>query len=472
MLTRMKNRFWLFAAFSLAGMVLVAAHITGCGGGTVSTSGDGSTRTLVSGLVQLQDGMPFGGANVIVKETGDGAIANQDGQFEFESNLDIAAVSFLVQKDAFEASTDVQTIVPQPSFLVVAIEVDQMRKEARVVSSHVQPRPTPTPHLDRTPGLIPGRPDRGPEVTPTPRMETPVASATSTPEIPDTTPENPNLPPLDVSPTPQPPLDASPTPQPPQSPERDPTFPFPLFPSYGGVVWLFSDLDLTGSTVFSEMFPAGMALQQNTAISWLGTFEVLREHSSENLFIDTSYGRFRIQLSSISSRATFFEIPCVLTPRLSDPGFGSVPIGITCFEEISYVYPRELPRPHVVDASPPPAPGFEAQRPFSPQPPYNGNFVRGFVSTDDSGVIVSQVRLSGGVWGGGYNPYGDYFDISMPRGGANFTVVVQSNFGTATLDLTGFTSMRTIIGLDLVLRRQGASGAVVLEARRVTTKTF
>ncbi len=146
--------------------------LASCGGGTVSSSGDGGTRTKVIGQIVSQTGVPIEGVRITVLETGEFADSNARGFFEIFTEIEGGETTFLLNVEMTEIQVKLLEVPAQPAELTVTLRVDSEKNTAAVVESKVKPRKTPTPTPSRKPR---------PNATATPPIPTPTPRPAPTP---------------------------------------------------------------------------------------------------------------------------------------------------------------------------------------------------------------------------------------------------------------------------------------------------
>ncbi|MBX7136540.1 MAG: carboxypeptidase-like regulatory domain-containing protein [Oligoflexia bacterium] len=146
------KRALIFGKFALRVLLVVFLlhSLVGCGGGTVSTEGLGSTR--FEGEVKSLDGASLAGIEVRIQESGAAALTDSEGQFTIETELPGDSATLLISGDNFSSSATIEQIPTGAPVVSLEIEVDPLNGNVSVsvldISASV---PTPVPAPPSTP---------------------------------------------------------------------------------------------------------------------------------------------------------------------------------------------------------------------------------------------------------------------------------------------------------------------------------
>jgi len=163
-------------------LVLLVAFLflSGCGGGTTGTGGTGSDE--FAGRIVSISGKPIVSANVVIEETGDSTVSDNNGDFRIEtSTVTPKQATLLVETASAHGSVVVDQLPDGPAIIEVSLQLDEKQNSLAVTSKKIRPKKKPTPKPTAVPSALP----TPPSVTPTPDstseptpIETPTPSAT------------------------------------------------------------------------------------------------------------------------------------------------------------------------------------------------------------------------------------------------------------------------------------------------------
>ena len=105
-----------FTALSL----LITVLIIGCGGGTTGTGSTGASD--FRGRIALDNGTPLSGVEVTVSETGESAVTDENGQFQFEASFTGAEVNLFLETSGLQGTLNLGEI-PNDSIVDVDIVI-------------------------------------------------------------------------------------------------------------------------------------------------------------------------------------------------------------------------------------------------------------------------------------------------------------------------------------------------------------
>ena len=108
----------IFRSITLA--LLVSVLLLGCGGGTTGTGSTGASD--FRGRIALDNGTPLSGVEVTVSETGESAITDENGNFQFEATFTGAEVNLFLETSGLQGTLNLGEI-PDNSIVEVDIVV-------------------------------------------------------------------------------------------------------------------------------------------------------------------------------------------------------------------------------------------------------------------------------------------------------------------------------------------------------------
>lgn len=145
--------------------------LSSCGGGT---SGTGGTGSEFRGVIISSKETPIENAIVTLEESGDFAITDQNGAWQFETDYDDTSATFTIQKDKFDARTTVSDLPSGPKEVELRFRIDTKRQSVAIENQSSKPR-KPKPRPTKLPTQIAGE---TPTITPE-ETETPIPTGTS-----------------------------------------------------------------------------------------------------------------------------------------------------------------------------------------------------------------------------------------------------------------------------------------------------
>jgi hypothetical protein len=192
--------------FGLLVLVCGLLSASSCGGGTTGTGGTGSSE--FSGRITSLEDFPLVGASVVLTETGDSTVTDNDGSFVMESDFDGPNATLLIETTSVQASTTITDLPPGPHDVNVELKVDEQRNSVTLKSKRISPPKTRRPI--RTPTPIPVATQPSPVESPAP-LPTPLETTIPNETVAPTAIPEPTVVPIGTT-SPTPIVDVTPTP--------------------------------------------------------------------------------------------------------------------------------------------------------------------------------------------------------------------------------------------------------------------
>lgn len=137
----------------IVGYILLVTFAAGCGGGSGGTDGGVSIRIV--GTVKSSDGKPLPGVAITIKENGDTASTDNNGQYSVDTTVTPGLVDLIVSKDNKETETSFEVSLSRPDqTIAVDLTLDEVEFAATIASVTIVQDPLPTPQPSARPTQI------------------------------------------------------------------------------------------------------------------------------------------------------------------------------------------------------------------------------------------------------------------------------------------------------------------------------